>query len=84
LWKVFWDRVLQNYLPGLASTMILLISASWVARITTMSHTGTLLLFLKEEVFSLIWDKQNWDAHKTFIYGLEVSCSHLQKCRFEN
>jgi hypothetical protein len=33
----FWDRVL-NYLPMLAWTAILLISASWVVRITSVSH----------------------------------------------
>jgi hypothetical protein len=39
LMKIFFqDRVLQNYLPGLASNCILLISASLVARITGVSH----------------------------------------------
>jgi hypothetical protein len=34
----FQGRVSQNYLPGLLWTVILLICASWVARITGMSH----------------------------------------------
>jgi hypothetical protein len=34
----FRDRVLKTTWPGLASTPILLISASWVARITGVSH----------------------------------------------
>jgi hypothetical protein len=35
---VFKNRVLMNYLPGLASNTILLISASCVARIRGVSH----------------------------------------------
>jgi hypothetical protein len=38
LWRVFPDRVLWTICPGRLQTMILLISASWVARITTVSH----------------------------------------------
>jgi hypothetical protein len=34
----FKDRILQNYLPGWLQTAILLISASWVAWITGVSH----------------------------------------------
>jgi hypothetical protein len=34
----FWDRVLQTICPGWLQTVILLISASWVARITVVSH----------------------------------------------
>jgi hypothetical protein len=37
LWRVFWDKVLQNY-PGWLQTAILLITAPWVARITGVSH----------------------------------------------
>jgi hypothetical protein len=35
---IFGDWVSMNYLPRLASSMILLTSASWVAKITGMSH----------------------------------------------
>jgi hypothetical protein len=38
LWRVFWDRVSKTICPGWLHTTILLISASWVARITDMSH----------------------------------------------
>jgi hypothetical protein len=38
LWWVFWDRVLWTICPGWLRTMILLISASQVARITGVSH----------------------------------------------
>jgi hypothetical protein len=38
LWKVFWDRILRSFCPGWLWTVILLISASWVARITGVSH----------------------------------------------
>jgi hypothetical protein len=36
--KVFWDRVSWTTCLGWLQTMILLISASWVARITGVSH----------------------------------------------
>jgi hypothetical protein len=36
----FWDRVSWIICPGWLQTMILLISASWVARITGESHRG--------------------------------------------
>jgi hypothetical protein len=35
---IFWDRVSWTICPGWFWTEILLISASWVARITGMSH----------------------------------------------
>jgi hypothetical protein len=34
----FWARVSQTICPGWLGTPILLISASWVARITGLSH----------------------------------------------
>jgi hypothetical protein len=34
----FWDRVSQTICPGWLRKVILLISASWVARITGVSH----------------------------------------------
>jgi hypothetical protein len=37
-WDFFWDRVLQTICPDWLWTSILLISASWVARITGVSH----------------------------------------------
>jgi hypothetical protein len=52
LWRVFQDRVLQTIGPGWLPTAILLISASWVARITGVSWQRCFLknyqgLFLK-------------------------------------
>jgi hypothetical protein len=44
LW-LFWRSGLENYLPGWAQTIILLISASEVARIKAMSYT--LAFFVK-------------------------------------
>jgi hypothetical protein len=47
LWKVFQDRVSQSICPGWLRTVILLISASWVAMITGVNHwrpANTLLL----------------------------------------
>jgi hypothetical protein len=38
LWRVFQDRVSQTVNWGWLGTMILLISASWVAGITGVSH----------------------------------------------
>jgi hypothetical protein len=38
LWRVFWDRVSQTFCPGWLWTLVLLISASWVAGITGVSH----------------------------------------------
>jgi hypothetical protein len=38
LWWVFQDMVSWTICPGWLRTMILLISASWVARITGVSH----------------------------------------------
>jgi hypothetical protein len=38
LWWVFQDRFSQTICQGWLQTSILLISASWVARITGMSH----------------------------------------------
>jgi hypothetical protein len=38
LWRVFRDRVLQTICSGWLQTVILLISASWAAGITGMSH----------------------------------------------
>jgi hypothetical protein len=37
-WFFFWDRVSCTICPGWLWTTVLLISASWVARITGMSH----------------------------------------------
>jgi hypothetical protein len=36
--RCFWDRVSRTICPGWLWTVILLISASWVARITGVSH----------------------------------------------
>jgi hypothetical protein len=38
LWRVFWDRILWAICLGWLRTEILLISASWVVRITGWSH----------------------------------------------
>jgi hypothetical protein len=41
----FWDRVSWNICPGLVSTLLFLISAFWVARITGLSHWCLLCFF---------------------------------------
>jgi hypothetical protein len=41
----FWDRVLQTICPGWLWATILLVSASWVARITGVSHRCPALFF---------------------------------------
>jgi hypothetical protein len=38
LWRVFLNRISQTISPGWLQTMILLISASWEPRITSVSH----------------------------------------------
>jgi hypothetical protein len=38
LWRVFWDRVSWTICLGWLQTTVLLISTSWVARITGVSH----------------------------------------------
>jgi hypothetical protein len=38
LWRVFWARVLRTICPGGLQTTVLLISASWLARITGINH----------------------------------------------
>jgi hypothetical protein len=38
LWWVFWDKVLRAICLGWLWTVILMISVSWVTRITGMSH----------------------------------------------
>jgi hypothetical protein len=37
-WLFFWDRVSQTICPDWLQTVILLISASWIAGITGVSH----------------------------------------------
>jgi hypothetical protein len=44
LWRVFRDRGSWNICPGWLQTAILLISVSWVARITGLSHWCPVLL----------------------------------------
>jgi hypothetical protein len=51
LWRVFQDRVLQTISVGWLWILILLISASWVARIIGMSHRCLVIrvfFFLKD------------------------------------
>jgi hypothetical protein len=45
LWRVFWARVSQNYVLGWLWIALLLISASWVARFTDMSHQSMTIIF---------------------------------------
>jgi hypothetical protein len=48
-WFLFWDRVSWTICLGWLRTMILLISASWVARITGVSHpVPSLYIFLSQ------------------------------------
>jgi hypothetical protein len=65
----FWDRVSRTVCPGWLWTMILLISVSWVARITGVSH-WPIFSFLLEElplVFSYIG---NLVATDSLIFSL--------------
>jgi hypothetical protein len=45
LWRVFQDRVSQTVGPHWLQTVILLISASWIAKITGVSNWLTLWNF---------------------------------------
>jgi hypothetical protein len=38
LWRIFWDRISGTICLGWLQIVVLLISASWVARITGLSH----------------------------------------------
>jgi hypothetical protein len=38
LWRVFWDKVSQTICLGWLRTAVLLISTSWIVRITDVSH----------------------------------------------
>jgi hypothetical protein len=72
-WTVFWDRVLRTTCPGWLWTVILLISASWVAQITDMSHwclaykvKFTPLLCLAQLIFyALYW--KIFSCHKIHL-----------------
>jgi hypothetical protein len=64
----FQDRVSQNYLSWLPSNCILLISASWVARITGMSHwCPAMLPIFVFNVYSIfiwcVWGDGEWWKH---------------------
>jgi hypothetical protein len=45
-WRVFWDRVSKTLCLGWLRTSILLTPASWVARITGVSHSCWLIELL--------------------------------------
>jgi hypothetical protein len=70
----FQDRVSQNYLPGPAQTTILLISASWVARITGMSYQRPRLWIL----FILVVLGVNTGLHTCEPGTQMLESSHLQ------
>jgi hypothetical protein len=51
LWWVFWARVSRIICPNWLQVMILLISASWVARITGVSHQTIVISLLKGSLY---------------------------------
>jgi hypothetical protein len=77
LWRVFWDRVSQTICLGWLRTMILLISASWVARIIGMSHQCPAHLVILYLHFS---DYINYDTHSNSISVCVFICIHLFIC----
>jgi hypothetical protein len=46
VWDFFWDRVWRTICLGWHRTAILLISASWVDRVTGVSHWSLAFIFL--------------------------------------
>jgi hypothetical protein len=54
LWTFFWDRVSWTICPTWLQTVILLISASWIARITGASH-WCLALDVCFNKYNFIW-----------------------------
>jgi hypothetical protein len=66
LWRVFWDRVLWTICPGWPRTVILLISASWVARITGMSHWHLAYecIFLNLKFYLIMINVDPYNLHK--------------------
>jgi hypothetical protein len=59
LWWAFWDKVLQMLCLGCLQFMIILISASWVARIIGVNH-----LHSAQSRFCI------WEKHDFFFWDL--------------
>jgi hypothetical protein len=65
----FWKRVF-NYLPMLAWTAILLMSSSWVARITSVSHWHPAYVgYFKDKVLKTIF----WSLHRNLVLMISTS-----------
>jgi hypothetical protein len=60
--EYFWDRVSQTICLGWLQTVILFISASWVARITGMSQWHSALNFPH------LWGWRTWDSEVGHIF----------------
>jgi hypothetical protein len=81
--EVFRDRVLQHYLPGLNLNCDPLISSSWVARITGMSHWH-LAIHLFYDTFNLHWSYTDliilsqiistWNSNPNLLSFLDYPC----------
>jgi hypothetical protein len=52
LWWIFWDRVSRTIFPGWLWTTVLLISASWVAKIIGVSHWCPTLIYILTVTFA--------------------------------
>jgi hypothetical protein len=81
LWRVFRNRVSRTICPGWPRTAILLISASWVARITGVSHqhlahgsflmSGFQSIHLQDKVVMEYWgtlEKKKWEIPGNIIW----------------
>jgi hypothetical protein len=77
LWRVFWDRVWWTICPGSLQTAILLISASWVARITDVSH-GCPALGLYLIIFYYIYFRLLCLLSSRHPYLSILKCLHLE------
>jgi hypothetical protein len=76
---LFWDRVLRTICPGWLQTTILLISVSWVTRITDVSYQcpASYYDFLKLVIIRSIHSWKNSSDQKLHVkYGiyLEIIC----------
>jgi hypothetical protein len=83
--ELFWDRVSQNYMPGWLWITILLISASWVARITGMSCTWLNLINSNMQL-SRLWKRATLGCHSSTqtIQSRKLSVWLLIKCVLKN
>jgi hypothetical protein len=73
---------LENFLPGLPWTIILPISTSWIARITSLSHHAwwMCIIFTQQNLCSLIsWCVRNCHLVKGYTICHDAHC-HYHQC----